>query len=42
MRNIPLDEFSGMVNFPSWSLIVPYIKVESGYDKHTILANSIG
>lgn len=23
MRNIPLDEFSGMVNFPSWSLIVP-------------------
>ena len=32
MRNIPLDEFSGMVNFPSWSLIVPYIKVDGYYE----------
>lgn len=28
MRNIPLDEFSGMVNFPSWSLIVLYLYLE--------------
>ena len=42
MRNIPLDEFSGMVNYPSWSLIFPYIYVESGIVIHTILANSIG